>query len=340
MMQTLHQEPMLTVATMGNLQLDNDKVVELRVCIAEFRAAQRRVANDFVIMSAQLSMMQNIIGEGFMSFARNELQLEPRMVKRYLQLHDIMSKRLATNGRIDLAEAQNFTQTALNLLGPITDTDVIDEIRSLARDGQTVDAVVVNKIIAARNVDYEARLRLAESEAAAATAKLAEERQRRQVEAAQNQNHITRQEEIIRRGQEQAAAFEEDVRRLEKQATVVTTTEIEVAPAEYLTIKEAIESAKSELEQVQTRTQAAQQEAEAAERIAQEQQRCLTAFRTETQDFMRVKSVVEEVMSLAPQAQLQAMASKDPDIKKAIQSMGEALVHFGQTLQQTVAKAA
>jgi chromosome segregation ATPase len=325
--------------SLEGLNLTPEQQGELQFLISEFRSSQNRLANEFVIMSAKLAMMKGILGDKFMPFVEREFQLSARSVKRYLQLHEVMVKRLSTDGRIDVEEVKQFTQGALRMLAPETDEDIINEVRSIAQAGKPVNEEVINQIIAARNTEYEGRLQLAESEAAEAVRKLEAERQRSQIDYAQSKEKMDRLEEINRRAQAQIAALEEDIQTMEKKANQVVEIDKVVPPEGFATIEEAIADAKARLIEAEARQREAEGQAEAAEKIAEGLQQKLTSFHEETRDFIRVKDMVEEVMKSLPQAQLQSLATKDPAVKKALTTMGDALQQFGKSLLTTAAAA-
>lgn len=335
MNQTLQRFTSLTASpVLSGVILDNDKLVALSLAVAEFREIENRIANDFVTMCTRLSMIKEILGEHFLRFAQDELGLKLRTIQRYLNLHQVMSTHLSNGGRIDIGEARQFTQGALALLAPVTDDDVISEIRTLAQGGNKITEETIKQVIASRDVDYEARLKLAASETELAIKKMHEAQQKLELETARHSSSMVKQEELTRRSKEHVAALEADLERLRKQETVVSekVVEKEVIPAGYATLAEAIDAATSNLNKAKLEAQAAEREAAEAKIKADALKSGLQAAVLDTQDFGRVKTLLDEVMAALPRAQIQALSGSNPDLKKAFHETGAALVFFGNTL--------
>lgn len=334
MIQTIQRHTSLTTSpVLAGISLDNDKLVALSLYVAEFREIEKRIANDFVTMSTRLALIKEILGEHFMPFAQQELGLKTRTIQRYLSLHQVMSNRFSHDGRIDIVEVQQFTQGALALLAPETDEDVITEIRTLAKS-QKINEETIKQVIASRDADYEARLHLAASEAETATRKMHEAQQKLELETARQASLVARQEELTRRGKEQIAALEADLERAQKQETVVTekVVEKEVVPEGYVTLAEAIDDATRKLNKAKLDAETAEREASAAQLKADALKSDLRAVELDTQDFGRVKRLLDEVMAALPRAQIEALSNSNPDLKKAFHDTGSALVFFGNSL--------
>lgn len=321
--------------------LSQEQLFTLRLCVAEFKASRGRIEREFLILSSKLAMMKEILGDQFIAFAKDDLGLPIRTVQRYLTINQCMEKHLSTGGRIDIGEAQLYTQGALSLLAPVTDDDVIEEVRGLAQSGAKISEAVVRDIIASRNVDYEGRIALAESDAAAATNQLREVESKRELESSRMKSHIERQDEIHRRDQEKVAALEEDLERLRGQATVVTEREVDrpVVPPGYATIADAIAAAERDLAQARSRASDATREADELATRNVDLKASLATFTADTQDFLRVKTTVEELLLQMPKAHLQAIAARDADVKEALEVMGRALIQFGTQLCTATASA-
>lgn len=332
-------ETMPTQAFAG-LALTTEQGVQLRIMVAEFRAAQSRVASELVVMCSRLAVMKDILGDKFQAFVEDQLKLNWRTAKRYLDAHSVMQKHLQTDGRLNVAEASMFTQGALKLLSPVTDEDVIDEVRAMAQSGTKIDEAAVKLVVQSRDVDFQQRIELAESEATRANNQLDVERQQRQIEAAQSQLQVTRMNEIIRRTQEQAAALEEDVQRLTKQNTVVTEVEKPIVPPGYTSAEEAIGAAQAQLATLRAEITTAIAERDAQERIASDSQTQFHNLVQQHSDFLSVKDKVDEILKLLPESHLQTLNVTDPGVKKAINAMGTTLVAFGKHLQAVAVAAA
>lgn len=146
--------------------LSSDSLIRLRMSVSEFRSSGRRLIGELYVMTQQLCVMQEILGDNFRSFVQSELDLGNRMISRYMHINKVLKTHFSHNGQVDLSEANAFTQRALALLSPTTDSHVVDELRVIASQGKNIDHHVVMEAMNKAEADAVAQLASAQADLA------------------------------------------------------------------------------------------------------------------------------------------------------------------------------
>lgn len=312
--------------------LSGEAQMRLRMSVIEFRSAGRRLIGELYVMTQQLCVMREILGERFRSFVAAELDLAPRMISRYMHINTVLNTHFTVNGKIDLNEANAFTQRALALLSPSTDTKVVEELRELASQGTTIDHNVVINALNQAESDAVTQLASAQADLTAKTRELADLAQQREVERARNQREVESQAELLRRAEQRRSDLEDEIEKLRAQATQIQFEEKEVVPPGYVSVEEAITAKNSELQLL-----VGQREAVAAEiSTLTEQQKKLQDAVQQTSvgasQFLVMKEQADALIAQFPIALLKSLSDKDPAVKTAVATLGETFVLFGQQL--------
>ena len=338
---SIHEQTMMHISTTVDLsKLSAEQTCNLYAYVADFRTSSRRIEEEFLLLISKLKQIQDLLGDDIYKFAEEVFGLKEWTVKRYLRINAALKTHITTEkGLIDVAEAKHYTKGALSLLNPITDDDVITEIRQLAQNGIQVNEKTVKDIIASRNVDYETRLAEATAEADQANNALKQAQIQRDLEIARSRQHQENSAELLRRANAEKEALQLELDELQKQATVVGVSETvvkeQVVPPAYASIEEAIADAKSKLKAVEAKRDALQQETDA---LTQKQQ-AMSQLEMSASEFNDIQQAANELLNRYPAARIAAISSSDPKVKVALSKMGEVFVSFGKHLTSAAAAA-
>lgn len=333
---------LLPAAADAQLQhLDNNQQMELYALLTELKSSVRRIENEFIFMSLKLGKMHEILGDQIFEFVQQHLGMQRYQVQRLLLNNKALTTHLADEeGRVNIAVSSKFTQSALRLFAPITDTGVIEEIRGLAAKGEKINDKVIERVVQAHQSDQDARVALAETEAERATKALQEATERFEVATLRLQNQVTASAEELRKAKEHRQAMELEMETLRKQATIVTEKPVPTIPEGYKSIEAAIDDAKSRLEQAEQRERTIK---EANERLIAEQaelQASVTQLHTSSAEYQELRSMADRFLTQYPQAKLQAIAGASAEQRAAVAGMADAMIELGTQLRNAVAKAA
>jgi hypothetical protein len=306
--------------------------MRLSMAVSEFRSAGRRLIGELFVMTQQLCFMRDILGDRFRGFVESELGLSPRMISRYMHINKVLTTHFMVNGQVDVKEANAFTQQALALLSPTTDTDVVEELRTLASQGKTIDHKVVMEVMNAAEADAVAQLASAQADLTAKTRELSDFQTQREVERARNQRELEAQAELLRRAEQRRKDLEEEITKLRSQETQVRFEEKEIVPPGYASVEEAISAKNRELESL-----AAQRDAVTADigTLTEQQKKLQEAVQQANagaSQFLAMKEQADTLIAQFPIALLKSLSDKDPSVKAAIASLGETFMLFGQQL--------
>jgi hypothetical protein len=324
-------------ADLSALNLENlssDDHLRLRMSVSEFRSSGRRLIGELFVMTQQLCVMRDILGERFRSFVEAELSLSPRMISRYMHMNKVLNTHFTVEGQIDLAEANAFTQRALALLSPSTDTQVIDELRDLASKGTTIDHNVVLNVLNQAEADAVTQLASAQADLTATTRQLAVLAQQRELERARNQRESESQAELLRRGEQRRSDLEEEIAKLRNQETQIKFEEKEVVPAGYTSVEEAISAKSRELESLVGEHRTVTAEISTLTEQKKKLQLAVQEADASASQFLAMKEQADTLIAQFPITLLKSLSGKDPAVKTAIASLGETFVLFGQQLSK------
>jgi chromosome segregation ATPase len=307
--------------------LSDEAQFQLRLCVQEFRSSGNRLAREVFSMTTQLSTMQEILGQQFFVFVDQELGLSRRTAMRQLQVHKVLKAHFSTDGRINVAEASNFTQRALSLLTERTDEAVIDELKQLASDGITISDTLVRKVIDEHGKSSHTEVAVAQAEMVTLTAKLGAAHENIETQRLRFQEQLRNSEEQLRRAEANAKVLEDELDEIKHAPTTVATERIHVPtlPPGFTDAEEAIAAKKFELATLNDSIIALNKN-----RVkAQEQLQDLTANAAE---FLEMKGKVDELFVKFPKALIQSMASTDDKVHLAAAALGNAMIQFGSQL--------
>jgi hypothetical protein len=322
------------LATLDLGDLSSENLIRLRMSVSEFRSAGRRLIGELYVMTQQLCVMRDILGERFRVFVESELGLTPRTISRYMHINKVLNVHFTVDGQVDLNEANAFTQRALALLSPTTDNHVVEELRELASQGKSIDHNVVMEVMNKSEADAVAQLASAQADLTSKTRQLAEMQQQRELERARNQREMESQAEMLRRGEQRRKDLEEEIAKLQAQETEVRYEPKEVVPEGYATVEEAIRAKTRELQSL-----ASQRDAVAADisTLTEQQQKLQDAVQqtsASAAQFIAMKEQAEALIAQFPIALLKSLSDKNPTVRSAIASLGETFVLFGQQLSK------
>ncbi|MCU6502023.1 hypothetical protein LPN04_29945 [Rugamonas sp. A1-17] len=322
-------------------ELDSQKQMEVYGLLTDIRSSMRRVENEFVFMAIKLGQMQEIVGDQFYGYVQSELGLQKYQVQRMLTSYKALATHLSDDaGRIDLALGGRFTQGALRMFAPVTDGNVVEEVRKLAAAGEKINEAVILRVVAAHETDQEARIALLESEADRARKDLDKVRDQSEVEKLRLQSQIAASTEQMRKMAEQRLAVEEELATLRKQETVVTEKEVPKVPAGYTTIESAIADATLKLEQAQQRERDV---ARATELLVAQQvalQANVTELQTSTAEFEEIKSLADRFLLQYPQAKIKMIVNANSAQRAAVAGLADVMIEFGTQLRNATSVAA
>lgn len=324
--------PRVDLAALDLSDLPDEDVMRLRMAVSEFTSSGRRLIGELYVMTQQLCVMREILGERFRTFVQAQLGLAPRMISRYMHINKVLNTHFTIDGQVDLAEVNNFTQRALALLSPSTDTQVVEELRVLASQGKSIDHNVVINAINQADADAVAQLASAQADLTAKTRQLADMTQQREIERARNQREVESQAEMLRRADQRRNDLEEEIAKLRSAQTEVRFEVQEKVPAGYATAEEAVNAKNRELDILTAQRQAVSNE---IAELTEKQKSIETSIQQTTAgtaQFLKMKEQADALISQFPMALLKSLSEKDPTVKSAIASLGETFVLFGQQL--------
>lgn len=324
--------PRVDLAALDLSDLPDEDVMRLRMAVSEFTSSGRRLIGELYVMTQQLCVMREILGERFRTFVEAQLGLAPRMISRYMHINKVLNTHFTIDGQVDLAEVNNFTQRALALLSPSTDTQVVEELRVLASQGKSIDHNVVINAINQADADAVAQLASAQADLTAKTRQLADMTQQREIERARNQREVESQAEMLRRADQRRNDLEEEIAKLRSAQTEVRFEVQEKVPAGYATAEEAVNAKNRELDILTAQRQAVSNE---IAELTEKQKSIETSIQQTTAgtaQFLKMKEQADALISQFPMALLKSLSEKDPTVKSAIASLGETFVLFGQQL--------
>lgn len=315
---------------LGNLTGEDE--MRLRMSVSEFRSSGRRLIGELYVMTQQLCVMRDILGERFRAFVEAELGLAPRMISRYMHINKVLNTHFTVDGQVDLTEANAFTQRALALLSPSTDTQVVAELRELASKGATIDHNVVMNAFNEAEADAVAQLASAQADLTAKSRQLADLAQLREIERARNQREGESQAELLRRAEQRRSDLEEEITKLRSQTTQIQFEDKEVVPAGYASVEDAISAKNRELETLASRRDAVAAEIDTLNEQQKKLQDAVQQTSASASHFLAMKEQADDLIARFPIALLTSLSAKDPAVKTAIASLGTTFVVFGQQL--------
>lgn len=319
-----------TALDLGNLTSEDQ--MRLRMSVSEFRSSGRRLIGELYVMTQQLCVMHDILGERFRTFVEAELGLAPRMISRYMHINKVLNTHFTVDGQIDLNEANAFTQRALALLSPSTDTQVVEELRELASQGAAIDHNVVMNALNQAEADAVAQLASAQADLTAKSRQLVDLAQQREVERARHQREGESQAELLRRAEQRRSDLEQEIAKLRSQATEIQFEEKEVVPAGYASVEEAIVAKNRELESLVVDRDAVAAEIGSLNEQQKKLQNAVQQTSASSSQFLSMKEQADILIARFPIALLKSLSDKDPAVQTAIESLGETFVLFGQQL--------
>jgi hypothetical protein len=320
----------LTALDLSDLPAED--LMRLRMAVSEFSSSGRRLIGELYVMTQQLCVMRDILGDRFRAFVEAQLGLAPRMISRYMHINKVLNTHFSVDGQIDLTEANSFTQRALALLSPSTDTQVVEELRELASQGKSIDHNVVMNALNQAEADAVAQLASAQADLTAKTRQLADMAQQREVERARNQREVESQAEMLRRAEQRRSDLEEEIAKLRSQETEVRFEEKEVVPPGYASVEEAISAKTRELEALTAKRDAVSTDIVTLTEQQQKLQTAVQQTNAGAAQFLAMKEQADTLIAQFPIALLKSLSDKDPTVKAAIASLGETFVLFGQQL--------
>jgi hypothetical protein len=308
----------------------------LKTCVTEYNSAARRVVSELVVMTEQLATIQKIIPRrrDFYAFARNELGVGKRTITRYLHLHKVLQQHFAVDGKVPAQIGSAFSQRALLLLSPDTDESVILELKSVIDEGGKVETKDVESLLAKRDAEHRAQLASAQADLQAVSRELGRTRDQAAIELARTQRELSAQTELLRRAESNGRVLEEENTTLRRQATEVRyeTKHVEIIPAGYASVQEAIEKKEGELSELTTRQHSAAENVAALEAQKAALEEKLANFRAGIDEFLAMKDSVEALIGKFPMGMVKEMGAGDKTVKAAMTSLGRTMILFGEQL--------
>jgi hypothetical protein len=315
--------------------LTDEQRVALLMCVREFHLAGRRATEAIFVMTNQLAMMQEILGEGrFYPYAMQTLNISDRTIRRHLHINNTLKHHFANESFIDYTQTRNFTKSAIELLSPETDESVVIELKELASAGKKIDASTVREVLKQRDQELEAQLASAQAELASKTKQLGALQQQVDNDHARAVRDEANHAERLRRAEETRILLEEELETLKKQETPVITEfkEKPVIPEGYKSVKDAIAAKEAELVQLRDREAEIRDRVGALEQQEQAALAKLNELKSGTEEFLRLKDGVDQLAAKFPLAMLRAMSARDKEVKAAIAGLGKMMVQLGNQL--------
>lgn len=323
----------LQISSVDFADLSPEHITSLRFCVGQFRINQNRMLEGYFACAGLLLQIKEIVGDQFTKFAQTELGLPLRTIQRYMKVNQAALSHFSEDGQINVKEVSMFTQSALLLLSPETDDEIIFEIKALLNQGEKINEATVQKIIARRDADLEAQIVAAQAETAFANKELKTVTDRSEILSARLQNQLSKQEEQVRRLTEQRAALEEEIQVIRAQETVVTEKEVEVVPAGFKSALEATEAAQKQLALAVEKKDKIEAEIVAAEKKRTSILEDVSVIETGNEEVLKIKSQIDEIILKYPTALLRAVSDASPSAKTALESAADALIFLGNQLR-------
>ena len=319
-------------ATLDLNDLSSDSLIRLRMSVSEFRSAGRRLVGELYVMTTQLCVMRDILGDRFRPFVERELDLSARTVSRYMHMHKVLTTHFMVEGKVNLDEANAFTQRALALLSPTTDTQVVLDLRELASKGEHIDEKLVLEVFSKAEEDAVTKLASTQADLTALTRDLESVRQAREVERAKAQRELASQSEMLRRGEQRSRDLEQEIEKLRAQETQVRFEEKEVVPAGYASVEEAIAAKTGELATLAGQRDAISTEIQSLTERQSKLRQAVEQTNAGAAQFVAMKEQADALIAQFPLALLKSLSEKDQTVKAAIKSLGQTMVLFGEQL--------
>lgn len=319
-------------ATLDLNDLSSDSLIRLRMSVSEFRSAGRRLVGELYVMTTQLCVMRDILGDRFRPFVERELDLSARTVSRYMHMHKVLTTHFMVEGKVNLDEANAFTQRALALLSPTTDSQVVLDLRELASKGEHIDEKLVLEVISKAEEDAVTKLASTQADLTALTRDLESVRQAREVERAKAQRELASQSEMLRRGEQRSRDLEQEIEKLRAQETQVRFEEKEVVPAGYASVEEAIDAKTRELATLAGQRDAISTEIQSLTERQSKLRQAVEQTNAGAAQFVAMKEQADALIAQFPLALLKSLSEKDQTVKAAIKSLGQTMVLFGEQL--------
>ena len=312
--------------------LSSDDQLKLKMAVAEFRSSGRRLVGELYIMTTQLCMMRDLLGERFRSFAEAELGLNQRTVSRYLHMNKVLNTHFSVGGQVNVHEVNAFTQRALALLSPTTDLQVIEDLREVASKGGRIDEKLVIEVMNKAEEDAKVQLASTQADLTLKTKQLEEVQQQRELERARSQRELESSTELLRRAEQRRTDLEGEIEKLRSQATEVRYESKEVVPAGYASIEEAIDARTQELDAMASQRDAVADDIATLTQRQKAIQEALEQTNASAAQFLAMKEQADALISHFPIALLKSLSEKDPVVKGAIVSLGQTMILFGEQL--------
>lgn len=313
-------------------RLTSDEVMRLSMSVSEFRSAGRRLIGELYVMTQQLCVMREILGDDFRSFVQQELDLGNRMVSRYMHINKVLKTHFAVNGQVDLNEANAFTQRALALLSPSTDPHVIEELRTLASQGTKIDHDVVVNAMNRAEADAAAQLASAQADLSAKARQLEDLQQQREIDRSRNLREADSLTEMLRRADQRRGDLEIEIEKLRTQEIQVRYETKEIVPEGFVTVEEAIAGKTRELNALTVQRDQVRAEVDAMADKQQRQQAALQQSDAGTSQFLAMKEQTDKLIAQYPLPFLRSLSGTDKAVKAAILTLGETFMLLGQQL--------
>jgi cell division protein FtsB len=159
------------------------------------------------------------------------------------------------------------------------------------------------------------------------------------VELARAQRELTSQTELLRRAEANGAILEEENTTLRKQSTEVRYEQknVDVVPPGFTSIQEAIETKQGELDALVVREETTIANIAALEEECRAAAEKLAQFNANVDDFLAMKTQVEQIIAKFPLSTLKEMAVGDKNINAALGALGQTMKLFGAQLNSAVA---
>ena len=337
MMTSALTSPDTTFLRMDEVALDlsdlsSDSQLRLRMSVAEFRSSGRRLIGELYVMTQQLCVMRDILGDRFRVYVEAELGLAPRMISRYMHINKVLTTHFSVNGQIDLGEANAFTQRALALLSPTTDSNVVDELRELASKGMSIDHNVVMEVMNKSEADAVTQLASSQADLTAKTRQLEELSQQREVERSRSQRELDSQAEMLRRNEQRRKDLEEELVKLRSQETQVQFQDREVVPPGFTSVEEAIAAKTRQLDELVDKRDTVSTAIDSLTKQQLKLQDAVQQSSATASQFLAMKEQADILIAQFPIALLKSLSTKDLAVKAAIATLGETFVLFGKQL--------
>jgi len=256
------------------------------------------------------------------------------MISRYMHINMVLKTHFVVDGRVNLDEANAFTQRALALLSPTTDNEVVDQLRELAAQGKGIDHNVVLEVMNKSEADAVAQLASAQADLAAKTRELVNMQQQREIERARNMREGESQAELLRRGDQRRKDLEEEIANLRAQPTEVRFEPKEVVPEGFASVSEAVAAKTRELEKLSAKRNEVAADVEALSQQQKNLHEAVQEVAAGAAEFLAMKEQADKLIAQFPIALLKSLSDKNPDVSAAIASLGSTFVLFGQQLNK------